>query len=437
MSAAERFPPQIRYIVGNEGCERFSFYGMRSILTVYMAGWLGLPDHEAAANYHLFVMACYLTPLAGGWLADRFFGRYAVILWLSLGYVAGHAVIALFESRAGLYAGLALIAAGSGGIKPCVSAFVGDQFREGQEKLVEKVYALFYWSVNMGSFSSTLLIPWLLARFGPRVAFGLPGVLMALALVVFLAGRRHYRHVPPTGPNPHGFLRVTLSRLRGREDRHPPEAVAGAAAAWRVMGLFAALLGFWALFDQHGSSWVIQARALDLRLGGVTLQPSQLSAMNPILVLGIIPLFSGVVFPWLERRGLDPTPLRRIATGMVCTTLSFVCAALLQRAIDAGGHPPAAWQAVQYLFLTVGEVLVSVTALELAYTQAPRSMKSTVMSLWFLTIAAGNLLTAWVSELNRFQGAAYFAFFAGLVLACTVLFVLVARRYRMAAFQAA
>jgi POT family proton-dependent oligopeptide transporter len=437
VSRGERFPPQIKFIIGNEGCERFSFYGMRSILTVYMAGYLGLPDHVAAANYHLFVMACYLTPLAGGWLADRFFGRYRVIFWLSLGYVAGHAVIALFESRAGLYVGLALIAAGSGGIKPCVSAFVGDQFHAGQSKLVEKVYALFYWSVNLGSFSSTLLIPVLLARYGPRVAFALPGLLMAISLLVFVAGRRRYRYVPPTGPNPHGFLRVTLSRFAGNEERHPPEAVAGAAAAWRVMGVFAALLGFWALFDQHGSSWVIQARAMNLSVGGWKLQPSQLAALNPIMVLGLIPLLTGLVFPWLERRGLRPTPLRRIGAGMFVTTLSFVCAAVVQLSLDRGGHPHALWQLVQYLFLTVGEVLVSVTALEFAYTQAPRSMKSTVMSLWFLTIAAGNLLTAWVSELNRFQGAAYFAFFAALVFACAVAFTLVARRYRSVEFQAA
>jgi POT family proton-dependent oligopeptide transporter len=196
-AAAARYPPQIKFIVGNEGCERFSFYGMRSILTIYMAQYLLLPGHEAEANYHLFVMACYLTPLVGGWLADRFFGRYPVILWVSLGYVAGHAVIALFESRAGLYTGLALIAAGSGGIKPCVSAYVGDQFAPSQKKLVERVYGLFYWMINLGSFTSTLLIPELLARHGPRVAFAVPGLLMAIALAVFWAGRRHYVNTPP------------------------------------------------------------------------------------------------------------------------------------------------------------------------------------------------------------------------------------------------
>ncbi len=94
-----RYPSQIKYIIGNEGCERFSFYGMRSILTVYMAQWLLLPEHESEANYHLFVMACYAMPLVGGWLADRLWGRFNVILWLSLGYVAGHATLAGWETR--------------------------------------------------------------------------------------------------------------------------------------------------------------------------------------------------------------------------------------------------------------------------------------------------------------------------------------------------
>jgi POT family proton-dependent oligopeptide transporter len=220
--------------------------------------------------------------------------------------------------------------------------------------------------------------------------------------------------------------------LDAARDRFPAEAVEGARAVLRVIGVFAAITGFWALFDQHGSSWVLQARQMDLGLGSYTLKPSQLSALNPIMVLAIIPLFQAGLYPWLERRGLKVTPLRKIGAGMFITTLSFAAAAVLQLLIDRGDRPHGLWQIVPYLFLTVGEVLVSVTGLEFAYTQAPRSMKSTIMSFWFLTIAAGNLLTAWVSQVNRFQGAAYFAFFAVLVFLAAVAFALVARRYRPA-----
>jgi proton-dependent oligopeptide transporter, POT family len=443
VTQADRYPPQTRFIVWNEACERFSFYGMRSILTVYMAQWLLLAEHEAEANYHLFVMACYLTPLVGGWLADRVWGRYRVILWLSLGYVLGHATIAAFETRWGLAAGLALIALGSGGIKPCVSAYVGDQFRPEQKKLVERVYALFYWMINLGSFSSTLLIPLLLAWYGPRVAFAIPGVLMAIALVVFLAGRRLYVNVPPTGPNPHAFAKVVARALARRgaappgghwldaaRDRHPAQAVEGAKAVFGIMGVFAAVTAFWALFDQHGSSWVLQARRMDLHVLGYTLQASQLSALNPVMVLLIIPLFQRGVFPALERGGVAVTPLRKMTAGMFVSVLSFAAAALVEIAIERGLAPSGLWQIPQYVFLTVGEVLVSVTGLEFSYTQAPRSMKSTIMSIWFLTIAAGNLLTAWVSQLNRFRGPAYFWFFTALMGAAAIAFLFVARRYK-------
>jgi POT family proton-dependent oligopeptide transporter len=449
-ASAERYPPQIPFIVANEGCERFSFYGMRSILTVYMAQHLFFPEHGAKAWYHLFVMANYLTPLVGGWIADRFFGRYRVIFWLSTGYVLGHAVVAAVETRVGLLLGCALIAAGAGGIKPCVSAYVGDQFHPGQKKLLERVYALFYWMINLGSVTSTLLIPELLARYGPSVAFAVPGVLMAVALVVFRAGRSRYVDVPPTGPNPHSFLRVVREAVRRRGSSppgahwldaalasHPGGAVEGAKAVLRVAAVFAAVTGFWALFDQHGSSWVLQAQQMDLRLGGWEMRASQLSALNPAMVLAIIPVFHGGLYPRLERRGFRVTALGKMTAGMFVTTLSFAAMAVLQALIDGGGRPHALWQIVPYLFLTAGEVLVSVTGLEFAYTQAPRSMKSTIMSFWFLTIAAGNLVAAWVSEANRFQGAAFFAFFAVLVLVAAVIFALVARRYRPVAAGAA
>jgi proton-dependent oligopeptide transporter, POT family len=448
-TTTERYPRAVPFIVGSEGAERFSFYGMRSILTVYMADFLLVPKHEAVAGYSYFVMACYLTPLVGGWLADRVWGRYRVILWLSFGYVLGHLVISGFETKAGLFAGLALIAAGSGGIKPCVSAYVGDQFRPEQKKLLERVYGLFYWMINLGSVMSTALIPALLAWFGPRLAFAVPALLMAFALVLFVVGKRLYVNVPPTGPNPHAFTRVVATALSRRAARppggswldaaragHPAEAVDGARAVFKLMGVFACVTAFWALFDQHGSSWVLQAQRMDLSLGGSTLKASQLSALNPAMVLLIIPFFQRVAFPAIERRGVRVTPLGKMTAGMFVAVLSFVSAALVEHAIAGGGRPSALWQIPQYFFLTTAEVLVSVTGLEFSYTQAPRSMKSTIMSIWFLTIALGNLITAQVSEVNRFDGPAFFWFFAALMLAGAIGFGFVARRYRPVEFSA-
>ena len=221
----DRFPPQIPYIIGNEACERFSFYGMRGILTVFLTDYLlrhAIPDAgersaRASSLFHLFMVGVYLCPLLGGYLADRWLGKFKVILSLSLVYCLGHACLAVFENNAaGFYTGLALISLGSGGIKPCVSAMVGDQFTADRSHLVKKVFAIFYWAINLGSFFASLTIPLTLKHLGPAWAFGIPGVLMFIATAIFWAGRRHYVVVPPTGSNPHSFLRVVGSALRHR-----------------------------------------------------------------------------------------------------------------------------------------------------------------------------------------------------------------------------
>src|SRR5436305_2259412 len=216
-----RLPRQIGYIIGNEGCERFSFYGMRNILTQFLVSsvllaTLAEKERDGAAKeiFHTFVLGVYFFPLLGGWLADRFLGKYRTILYLSLVYCAGHACLAVFDAnKAGFFTGLFLIALGSGGIKPCVSAFVGDQFDQSNKSLAKVVFDAFYWIINFGSFFASLLMPVFLRRLGPSVAFGIPGVLMLLATLIFWWGRRHYVYVPPSPPHPDSFLRVVRSAL--------------------------------------------------------------------------------------------------------------------------------------------------------------------------------------------------------------------------------
>lgn len=445
MDAQRRYPPQVKYIVGNEACERFSFYGMRSILVTYMVTALLYSQRDAKAYFHYFVAATYFTPIVGGWIADRFFGRYRTILWISFAYVLGHGVLAAWETRTGLFVGLSLIAIGAGGIKPCVSAFVGDQFGAGEKSLMQRVYGWFYWSINLGSAAAYFLIPWLLRRVGPSAAFAVPGVAMAVALLVYWAGTRHYVMAPPSGPNPHGFLRVVADALRRlgtgqpgqhwldlAREKHPRDAVEGARAVLRIMGVFAAVTLFWALFDQKSSSWVLQGRQMDPHVLGTALAPEQLQAANPILVMMLIPLFTWVVFPLWERRGVTLGPLKKMSAGMFVTVMSFAAAAMVQTLLDEGRAPNLLWQLPQYVLLTTGEVLVSVTGLEFSYTQAPRSMRSTIMSIWFLTVFLGNMLTAVVTKLVRLEGAAYFWFFAALMLAAAFAFHFVARGYRAA-----
>ena len=220
-----RLPRQIAYIIGNEGCERFSFYGMRNILTQFLVSSALLfaaseivskDEREGAAKevFHTFVLGVYFFPLLGGWISDRFLGKYRTILYLSLVYCVGQACLAVFvNNKAGFYFGLFLIALGSGGIKPCVSAFVGDQFDKSNKSLAKVVFDAFYWIINFGSFFASLLMPFFLREYGPRVAFGIPGLLMFVSTVILWLGRDLYVNVPPAPAHPDSFLRIVRSAL--------------------------------------------------------------------------------------------------------------------------------------------------------------------------------------------------------------------------------
>ena len=442
----QRLPRQIAFIIGNEGCERFSFYGMKNILVAFMVEYMLLSQGDAKSNYHLFVSACYFFPLLGGWLADRFWDKYRTILWLSILYSLGNASLAIFQTRPwGFYGGLFLIALGSGGIKPCVSAFVGDQFDETNKGQARRVFAMFYWIINFGSFFASIAIPKTLKWWGPGVAFGIPGVLMAIATLILWIGRKRYIHVPPVGRSASGLVAVLRSAFRARSmkgeagaaggwlDRargeHPAEAIESVRAVGRVLWLFAPVPFFWALYDQKASAWVLQAKRMDRVVLGSELEPSQMLALNPLLVMLLIPLLTGVVYPALARRGRPLEALGRMKAGMFLAVLAFLSVAAIERVLASGAQLSVLWQAAPYTLLTLGEVLLATTGLEFAYSQAPVEMKSTLMSLWNITVTVGNLITAQVSKLNVFQGAGEPLFYAGVMLVAAFAFSRLAAGY--------
>jgi POT family proton-dependent oligopeptide transporter len=421
-------PGGIPFIVVNEAAERFSYYGMRAVLVVFMTKHLMdgdgalavMNDEEAKSWYHLFSSAVYATPLLGALLSDIWLGKYRTIIGLSIVYCLGHLTLALDETRLGLTVGLSLIALGSGGIKPCVSAHVGDQFGDTNGHLLSRVYAWFYFAINLGAFLSTLLTPILLDRFGPHLAFGLPGLLMFAATTVFWLGRRRFVHIPPGG-------RAFIEQLRSREDL-------GALARLGVIYAFVAM--FWALFDQTGSAWVLQARNLDRHIVGIELLPSQIQAINPVLIMLFIPIFNFVLYPAVSRL-VDLTPLRKMGAGFFITVFAYLLTAQIEVWIGQGQTPSIAWQLLAYVILTAAEVLISITCLEFSYTQAPRALKSMVMALFLMSVAIGNLFTAAVNVFiqdedgtSLLEGADYYLFFAGAMGLTAVLFVPVAMRFR-------
>jgi len=462
--ATAGMPPGIPYIIGNEAAERFSYYGMTAILATFLTTYLlnaqgqadPMTEHQANEVIHKFIFWVYAFPIIGALVSDGFLGKYRTIVTVSLLYVAGHAAMALVdlptmtgvEPRTMLWIALFLIALGAGGIKPCVSAHVGDQFGPQNKHLINKVFSWFYFSINFGAAFSTLLTPLLLdktmfneklgalatslakigIRPGPSLAFGVPGVLMALAALTFWLGRNKFVHIPPGGI---GFIKETFG----------PE---GRKAAFNLIPLFLLICVFFALFDQSHTSWIHQAGKMNRTMFAgtrfeMTPDPAQFQAANPILILVFIPIFSYVIYPLMSVL-FEPTPLRKIAIGMFLTVPSFALIAMAQQRIDAGEAPHISWQLWAYVVLTAAEVMVSITALEFSYTQAPRKMKSFVMGLYLLFgIACGNWFA---SQVNGYiarreaagqpilEGASYFWFFTAAMLVMAVVFSIYSIFYR-------
>lgn len=420
-------PPGIPYIVANEAAERYSYYGMRAILVIFMTKFLMnaqgeldvMTDEQAKTWFHGFVTAVYFFPILGAIISDAFLGKYRTIMLLSIVYCLGHLTLALDDSRAGLALGLGLIAVGSGGIKPCVSAHVGDQFGQTNSDLLTRVFGWFYFSINVGALTSILFAEPLLHRFGPSVAFGLPGVLMAIATFAFWMGRNKFVHIPPGGV---AFLREVFSNK-------------GLKALGKLFIIYTFIAMFWALFDQQGSAWVLQAERMD-RHFGIDWDPSQAQWLNPALVLLFIPLFNRVVYPAFDRFW-PLTPLRKISMGLFLTALAFVLPAWVEARLDAGESVNISWQFGGYVLMTAAEILVSITALEFSYTQAPKKMKSLVMGAFLMSVSIGNLFTASVNYFiqnpdgtSKLEGASYYLFFAGAMAVTAILFVPVAVWYK-------
>ena len=421
-------PPGIPYIVGNEAAERFSYYGMRAILVIFMTQYLmnssGQPDvmseNEAQGYFHLFVSTVYFMPLFGALLADGLLGKYRTIIFLSLIYCLGHFALAIDDTRMGLLIGQGLIALGAGGIKPCVSAHIGDQFGIANRHLMTKVFSWFYFSINFGAFTAMLIIPWLLDHYGSSIAFAVPGFLMLLATVTFWSGRYRFVHIPPAGIN---FIKEMFSRD-------------GMASLGKLASIYAFIAMFWALFEQTGSSWILQAQKMDRLVFGFELLPSQIQAANPLLIMLLVPLFSYVIYPFLTRFFVL-TALRKMTIGLFLTVIAFAIPGTIQMQLDNGLSPHIIWQLLAYVLLTSAEVMVSITCLEFSYTQAPKTMKSFVMAFYFLSVAVGNLFTSAVNFFiqnedgtSKLAGANYFWFFTGLMFITAALFLFVSNRYK-------
>nr|P51574.1 RecName: Full=Solute carrier family 15 member 1; AltName: Full=Intestinal H(+)/peptide cotransporter; AltName: Full=Oligopeptide transporter, small intestine isoform; AltName: Full=Peptide transporter 1; AltName: Full=Proton-coupled dipeptide cotransporter [Rattus norvegicus]BAA09318.1 oligopeptide transporter [Rattus norvegicus]prf//2206302A oligopeptide transporter [Rattus norvegicus] len=372
------YPLSIFFIVVNEFCERFSYYGMRALLVLYFRNFLGWDDDLSTAIYHTFVALCYLTPILGALIADSWLGKFKTIVSLSIVYTIGQAVISVSSINdltdhdhdgspnnlplhvALSMIGLALIALGTGGIKPCVSAFGGDQFEEGQEKQRNRFFSIFYLAINAGSLLSTIITPILrVQQCGIHsqqacypLAFGVPAALMAVALIVFVLGSGMYKKFQPQG-NIMGKVAKCIrfaikNRFRHRskafpkrnhwldwaKEKYDERLISQIKIMTKVMFLYIPLPMFWALFDQQGSRWTLQATTMTGKIGTIEIQPDQMQTVNAILIVIMVPIVDAVVYPLIAKCGFNFTSLKKMTVGMFLASMAFVVAAIVQVEID-------------------------------------------------------------------------------------------------------
>ncbi|XP_006879682.1 PREDICTED: solute carrier family 15 member 1 [Elephantulus edwardii] len=372
------YPLSIFFIIINEFCERFSYYGMKAILILYFTRFIGWDNNLSTVIYHTFVALCYLTPILGALIADSWLGKFKTIVSLSIVYTIGQAVISVSSINdltdhdhngtpnnipvhvVLAMIGLVLIALGTGGIKPCVSAFGGDQFEEGQEKQRNRFFSIFYLAINAGSLLSTIITPILrVQECGIHskqacypLAFGVPAALMAFSLIVFIIGSSLYKKVQPQGNimakvvKCIGFAIKNRFRHRSKafpkrehwldwaKEKYDERLISQIKMVTKVMFLYIPLPMFWALFDQQGSRWTLQASTMSGKIGVLEIQPDQMQTVNAILIVIMVPVFDAVLYPLIAKCGFNFSSLKKMTVGMFLASMAFVVAAIVQVEID-------------------------------------------------------------------------------------------------------
>jgi proton-dependent oligopeptide transporter, POT family len=380
----DKMPSGIPFIVSNEFAERFCYYGISAILTLHLVQNLGFGEAKANVYSALFQGGAYFFPFLGAIISDVFWGKFRTIMVFSTAYAMGCATVALMPGSNGLVAGLFLVAVGTGGIKPCVSTNVGDQFTSKNKHLIDRAFSFFYFAINAGSSISIWFCPVLLDKYGPRAAFGMPAVMMFMAVIVFWLGRKKYAVVPPAGK---AWLRDVFSK--------------DGLKTILSLGIIYVFLGpYWSLWNQSsGQTWTLQARSslMDKNVGfGFTLLPAQIQVVNGFFILGLIPIFTFIIYP-LWGKVTQVTPLRKMAVGMFVIASSYLILARIEGHIQVGETVSVWWQILAYFVLTISEILVSITALEFSYKQAPLRMKSFIMAMFLASSSLGNVITAGIN----------------------------------------
>lgn len=432
--------PVVWCILITETVERFAYFGFRAVLVLYFIHALDYSEETAIAFYAYVICVAYASPMLGAFLADAYLGRYKTILCFGWIYATGLFILTLgafVEDNLALkrtlsFSGLFLFCMGTGGIKPCVSAFGADQVASmdkgsvestmdvdsGPSSAAERVrafFAAFYFCINLGAVTSISVIPIIKHNFGFGAAFVLPTVFIVIAMLTFLSKRNDYVHQVP-GQDGKSLsttfalcvwvVRKELARtwmcricpciipkrspMSGiDEEEDTNQQLNDSKQALRVLPIMAMFPVFWMLYDQQSSVWTLQATRMKLH----GLEAEQLIVVNPVEIMVFIPLFDRVIYPFLEKLGVNISHLSRMRWGMLLTAVAFSVSGFLEMWIQNSEEHSVSvfWQLPQITLLAVAEIFVSVTGLEFAYAMSPERLKAFIMGIYLVMTAIGNL----------------------------------------------
>jgi len=416
-STAHRHPPGLYVLFFTELWERYSFYSMMAILTLYMDEVLHFDAARIGRVYGGYIGGVYLLPLLGGLLADRVLGFYRAVLLGGALMMLGHLVLAV-ESLPFFYAALVLLAAGTGLLKPNVSTIVGNLYRDRPE-LRDAGFNLFYMGINLGGLLSPIGVAWLRAHYGWSVAFGSAALAMALSLTCFVGGRR--------------YLGDAADRVQPESSDHaslsPDEA---RTRVTTLLAMFAIVAVFWLAFYQNGFTLTFWARDNTV----TSFAPETFQSVEPLGVIVFSAVFVGL-WTWLGRRGLEPSTPVKILLGILLVAAAFGVMAVAGLVGGDSGRVSMSWLVNAYLLIALGEVCLSPMGLSLVNRVAPPRSRGLMMGAWFVGLSAGGYFSG---ALGAYWGtmphSRFFLLVVGVLLVAALLLTLLMPRINAVLRQA-
>jgi POT family proton-dependent oligopeptide transporter len=401
--------------------ERFSYYGMRAILVLYLVaqtkaenGGLGWTNVEALSLYGTYTMLVYVMSIPGGWIADKFLGQKKSVLYGGLLLVAGHSILAV-EQMWAFYTGLGLIIAGVGMLKPNISTMVGGLYKQGDIRR-DKGFTIFYIGINVGAFLSSLIVGTVGEVYGWHYGFGLAGIGMALGLIQYMFGQKYLKHVG-------NFIGASTNETEKEALNKPLTKI----EKDRVVVLFISFLlviVFWGAFEQAGGLMNIYAsektnRLLSFSLPfiGNEIPASWFQSLNAMF---IIFLGTSVAAYWAARKlkGKLSTSLFKMILGLIIMGTGFFFMSAAAGQYESNGSSAMYWLVLAYLFHTVGELCISPVALSYITKLAPVKYASLMMGVYFAMTGIGNKLAGLLGE--SAEGLGEYIVFTGIAVFCIV-----------------